>query len=140
MGPVTLALGPYIFTAMGFGYQEIDRELSTPWASNDVVDRMEALQWMGPTSDEVNIRGVLFPLEFGGMGTLDGLRSAALAGKPLMFASLAGRIYGRHALVRVGEERSHHIAAGTPGRLGYRLELRRHDASGISAGVSIRLF
>ncbi|MEW6258114.1 MAG: phage tail protein [Pseudomonadota bacterium] len=137
-GPVTLGLGGFVFTAMGFGYQDIERRHSAPWASLEVVGRPEALQWLGPKSDEITISGVLFPAEFGGLGTLEGLHRAMDGGLPLMFVSRAGRIYGRHVLEEISENRTYHLVDGLPMRLGYSLSLRRHDA-GVGVGA-IRLF
>ncbi|CAH1657314.1 Oxidoreductase [Hyphomicrobiales bacterium] len=141
-GPVTLALGPYAFTALGFGYQGVKRKLATPWATQQVVDRLEALQWLGPKSDEVTVEGVLFPHEFGGMENLDGLRGAALSGQTLMFVSLAGRIYGPHVIEGIDEDRTVHDALGAPKMLSYSLQLRRVAGSSAASAVSslLRLF
>lgn len=141
-GPVTLALGPFAFEAIGFGYQGVKRKLATPWASQQVVDRLEALQWLGPKSDEVSIEGVLFPHEFGGMDTLQGLQGAALAGQSLMFVSLAGRIYGPHVIEGIDEDRTIHDAFGAPKMLAYTIQLRRNAGSAAGAGISniLRLF
>ncbi|MEW6257443.1 MAG: phage tail protein [Pseudomonadota bacterium] len=137
-GPVTLGLGGFVFTALGFGYQGIERRHSAPWASLELVGRPEALQWLGPKSDEITISGVLFPVEFGGMDTLEGLHRAMDAGEAMMFVSRSGRIYGRHVLEEISEDRSLHLVEGLPMRLGYSLSLRRHDA-GIGGGA-MRLF
>ncbi len=135
-GPVTLALGPFLFQAHGFGYDAITRRLETPWAEVPRMGEMSALQWMGPDSEEISIAGVLFPEAFGGMTTLEGLRLAARRGVPLMMVSLGGRIFGRHAIQGIDEERSHHGRSGLPGRISYTLTLRRLPRATLIEGLA----
>lgn len=127
-GPATMALGRHTFTALGFGYGRVDREIATPWDAQAVAGRIEALQFSGPASETVTVRGVLFPQEFGGLDTLDALRSAALAGERLMLVTLEGRILGFHVIEQISEDRSHHTATALPRRLAYTLRLRRYAA------------
>lgn len=131
-GPVTMALGPFKFRAHGFGYVGLGRKLDTTWAEIETAGRLNALQWTGPRSETVSITGVLFPQEFGGDGTLDGLRLAAQSGVPLMLVSLDGKVFGTHAIQGVDEDRGFHDRFGTPGRNAYSIELKR-----ISAGFSL---
>ncbi len=90
-GPVTMALGPFMFRAHGFGYTGVGRKLDTTWAEIETAGRLNALQWTGPRSEVVTINGVLFPQEFGGAATLEGVRLAAKSGMPLMLVSLGGQ-------------------------------------------------
>lgn len=120
-----MALGPFAFQAHGFGMTGVQRKLDTAWAELETVGRFNALQWTGPRSESLTISGVLFPLEFGGMATLEGLRLAAKNGVPLMLVSLGGAIFGRHALQSIEEDRSHHDRQGAPRRNAYALELRK---------------
>ncbi|MBT9383337.1 phage tail protein [Pseudooceanicola sp. CBS1P-1] len=139
-GPVVMALGPFPFQAHGFGFTGLQRSLDTSWAELETVGRLNALQWTGPKSEVVTISGVLFPREFGGQTTLDGIRLAAQNGLPLMLVSLGGRIFGRHAVQRVDEDRSFHDRNGTAGRNAYSLSLRRLSGTlSLSAltGVSV---
>lgn len=131
-GPVTMALGPFLFRAHGFGYAGLGRKLDTTWAEIETAGRLNALQWTGPRSEVVTIDGVLFPREFGGAGTLEGVRLAARSGVPLMLVSLGGKVFGSHAIQKVDEDRGFHDRTGTPGRTAYTIELKR-----IGAGVSL---
>ncbi len=67
-GPVTMALGPFMFRSHGFGYTDVSRKLDTTWAEIETAGRLNALQWTGPRSEVVTINGVLFPAEWGGTG------------------------------------------------------------------------
>ncbi len=131
-GPVTMALGPFLFHAHGFGYTEFARKLDTSWADIQTAGRMNALQWTGPRSEVVTINGVMFPREFGGLGTLEGVRLAAKSGIPLMLVSLGGKVFGSHAIQKVDEDRGFHDRFGTPGRLAYSIEVKR-----MGAGLSL---
>ncbi len=93
---------------------------------------MNALQWTGPRSEVVTINGVLFPAEWGGTGTLEGVRLAAKNGIPLMLVSLGGRVFGSHAIQKIDEDRAFHDRTGEPRRNAYSIEVRR-----IGSGFSL---
>ncbi|MFV0384872.1 phage tail protein [Paracoccus sp. (in: a-proteobacteria)] len=131
-GPVTMALGPFMFRAHGFGYSGVGRKLDTTWAEIETAGRLNALQWIGPRTETVTIEGVLFPREFGGDATLDAVRLAAKSGVPLMLVSLGGRIFGSHAIQKIDEDRAFHDRYGTPGRTAFSIEVRR-----LGAGFSL---
>lgn len=128
-GPVSMALGPFAFEAMGFGYDGLSRSVNTGWADVAVAQTLNQQQWLGPTSDEVTIKGVLFPESFGGQGSLDGIIAAAQSGQPMMFVSgsaAEGAIYGYHTIQSVDEDRSFIDASGRARRNAYAIKLRRY--------------
>lgn len=131
-GPVTMALGPFMFHAHGFGYTDVSRKLDTTWAEIETVGRLNALQWTGPRSEVVTINGVLFPAAWGGSVTLEGVRLAAKNGIPLMLVSLGGMVFGSHAIQKVDEDRGYHDRYGAPGRNAYSIEVKR-----IGSGFSL---
>ncbi len=140
-GPTGMALGGFAFEALGFGYQDVGRNLSTPWAKQAVAQQLDGLQWVGPSEDEIEIKGVLFPEEFGWMASLEGLRQAALKGVALMMVSLGGVIFGYHTIQAISEDRSYHDAFGRPRRDAYRIKLLRYTgtpaASPLNSFVSL---
>ena len=96
-GPVGMTLGGFPFESLGFGYETVGRRLNTQWADVPVAQGLDQQQWTGPTSEEVTIRGVLFPVEYGGQASLEGIIAAANAGTPLMLVSgsnVQGIIHG----------------------------------------------
>ncbi|MBN9443696.1 MAG: phage tail protein [Bosea sp.] len=136
--PVSMALGPYAFEAIGFHYDGLSRSVNTSWSDIEVAQRRNAQQWLGPTSDEVTIKGVLFPFEFGGQDSLDGVISAAEAGEPMMFVAgdaAAGMIYGYHTIQGVEEDRSFIDRAGIARRNAYQIKLKRYDGEVDASGV-----
>ncbi|MFT0892963.1 phage tail protein [Pseudochelatococcus sp. G4_1912] len=135
-GPVSMSLGPYAFEAHGFGYTDVTRNLDTSWASIEVVDRFEALQWTGPKSEGMSIRGVLFPHEFGGDASLEGLRAAAISGEPLMLVSLDGGIFGMQVINGISEDRAFMDHLGRPRKNAWSIDLRRYEEAGSLAQSS----
>lgn len=132
-GPVTMMLGGFAFEAMGFGYDGLGRSVQTPWAEIDVAQGLDAQQWTGPKSDEITIKGVLFPAEYGGQTSLDGLVGAALAGRKMMFVSgtaSAGRIHGWFTVQSVEEDRTYIDAAGVARRNAYSIKIKRYGDGG----------
>ncbi|MEV4609783.1 phage tail protein [Neorhizobium sp. LMR1-1-1.1] len=139
-GPVPMTLGPFAFEAIGFGYDGVSRRVQTPWAEIAVAQTLNQQQWTGPTSDEVVIKGVLFPVEFGGQASLDGLIGSALGGVPLMLVSgndVQGVIHGTYTVQSVDEDRSYHDARGAPRRNAYSISLKRYGQG--NAGVAADL-
>ena len=137
MGAVPLALGPFSFHATRFGFYGLGRELSTRWADIDIAGGLNQLQWTGGEGDAVLIAGVLFPEEFGGLGTMEALRGAAESGAVLPLVSLGGNVYGMHVIEGVSEEQSHHDAWGLPRKDEYRIRLRRYPAGQAFSPISI---
>lgn len=138
-GLTSMMLGPYPFEATGFGYTDLQRRVQTPWADIAVAQDINQQQWTGPTSEEVIIRGVLFPAEF--PASLSGLVSAANAGTPLMFVSGdagEGLIHGMFTIQSIDEDRAHHDRGGRPWRNAYTITLRRYGKAG--GGVSAAAF
>jgi phage protein U len=131
-GPVTMALGPFMFRAHGFGYSDLGRKLNTSWAQLETAGRFHALQWTGPSEDVVAVNGVLFPREFGGQSTLEGVRLAAQRGIPLPLFTLGGRYFGLQAIHKVDEDRTFVTRTGTPGQNAYSLEMKK-----LSGGFSL---
>ncbi|MCO5153395.1 MULTISPECIES: phage tail protein [unclassified Shinella] len=128
-GPVAMMLGSFGFEALGFGFDTVQRRLQTPWADIPVAQDFNQQQWTGPTSEEVTIKGVLFPVEFGGQESLDGILAAASAGMPMMLVSgseAAGVIHGMFTVQGVEEDRSFHTRRGTPMRNAYSISLKRY--------------
>lgn len=138
-GRTSMMLGPHAFEAIGFGYTDVQRRVQTPWADVAVAQDLNQQQWTGPTSEDVTIRGVLFPAEF--PASLDGLIGAAQAGTPLMFVSgdaAQGSVHGMFTIQAIDEDRSLHDRGGRPWRNAYTITLKRYGSTG--GGISTPTF
>lgn len=127
---VSMMLGAFAFQARdNLGYEGVGHRVQTPWADIAVAQTLNQQQWTGPTSEEITIKGVLFPLEYGGQSSLDGIIAAALSGMPMMLVSgddFEGVIHGTYTVQSVDEDRSYHTAAGTPRKNAYSITLKRY--------------
>jgi hypothetical protein len=141
-----MALGGFVFRALGFSFDAQGRGLETPWSEIEVAGRFDTLQWTGPKAETFSIKGVIFDPEFGGQESLDGIRQSAMAGQPLMLVTRAGRVMGLHVVLSVKEDRSYIRASGQASLNRYDIELKRyHGPSGLGlagavAGALGRLF
>jgi len=128
-----MALGPFAFEALGFGLQDISSNLQTPWADIAVAQTLNQQQWTGPTSEEIAIKGVLFPEEFGGGASLAGIKSAAKAGTPLFLVSgdaAAGFVGGQFTVQSVTEDKGFIDRLGRAHRNAYQIALKRYQSAG----------
>lgn len=75
--PTPMTLGPFAFESLSFGFNGVSRDLATPWAEIKTVGGLDRIQWLGGDFDKVTIVGCVFPEEFGGLDSLEGVRSAA---------------------------------------------------------------
>lgn len=138
-GTVAMALGPYAFEALGFGYQDVTRRIDTRWADIPVAQTLNQQQWTGPTSEEVVIKGVLFNEEFGGQGSLDGLSAAAQSGTPMLYISgsaAEGLIHGFYTIQNIEEDRSYHDRFGRAWRNAYSINLKKYGQTISGSGGS----
>ncbi len=135
-GPIIAALGPFAFTAYGFGLKTISRSLKTPWAAIKVPGGLDRLQWMGGDSETMRIEGVLFPAEFGGRTSLNGISAAAKAGTPLHLIQLSaantGSIVALCVIEGVDDEQSYIGPDGVPRKNAYSLDLKRYSGGSFS--------
>lgn len=129
---VPMAIGPFMFHSLRFGYNKLGRDLSTRWADIAVVGGLNRLQWTGGDDDTVHIEGVIFPEEFGGLAVLEGVRDAARSGLVLPLVTLAGNVYGMHVIEHVSEDQSFHDRLGLPRKDVFRMGLKRYEGGAFS--------
>lgn len=130
-GPTVLALGPFQFEALGFSYQGRNRSSDMAWAEIEIAGGQDALQWTGGRNRTETIRGVLFE-EFGGQGSLEGLKLAAELGQVLPLVDLGGapfNVFGMHIVEGVQEDLSFIDRNGVPLRNGYQIKIRAYHGS-----------
>lgn len=130
--PTPMALGPSGFHSLRFGYDGVSRALSTPWADIQTVGGLDRLQWLGGEADRVKIEGVIFPEEFGGLESLEGVRSAARDGSVLPLVTLGGNVFGMYVVELVTEDQRYHDAAGRPRKDVYTIGLKRYVGNSFS--------
>lgn len=140
-GPTPLSLGDYAFVSLGFSFNEMGFDLQTPSADVEVAGRMDALHWCGPKSEQRTIKGVLFPAEFGGEDSLQGLAAAAKRGEVMPLVTGGGDILGNYRVISITHEQTAITARGGARKLSYTITVRRieGDAGGLG-GLIQQLF
>lgn len=125
-----MALGPFAFESHGFGFTDRRRSTGTRWAEIPVAGGLNPSQWTGGDGQIESIRGVLFPHEFGGLASLNGITQAAIDGKILPWVSLAGgtaNIFDMWIIEEVDEDHGFVDRYGRPMRDAYTINLKAYQ-------------
>lgn len=131
-GPSDLSLGGFAFESYGFSFTDRQNEISTNWSEVQVAGSMNVSQWTGGQGETLTIRGVLFPHEFGGLGSLSGLKLAAGAGQVLPLVTLdtvSDNVMGMWFIEGIGDDASLFLQ-GKPLRDAYRIKLKKYQTTG----------
>jgi phage protein U len=116
-------------------FESIQRDSQFTWTSADRLSRDPAMQFTGPGEDNISIEGRMFPYHFGGLSTLDRLRRAGRAGKPMMmvrFYPLAepsgygSEVIGNYVIKRVRTVEQKIGVYGIAHKIDFTLELQRY--------------
>ncbi|MHC2552314.1 phage tail protein [Bradyrhizobium elkanii] len=116
-------------------FDTLQRDSQFTWVSADRLSRDPAMQFVGPGEEQFVVEGKMYPYHFGGLSTLQRLREAGRAGKPMML----GRFYpltdpvgyslenlGNFVIKRVRSVESKIGAVGIAHKIDFTLELSRY--------------
>ena len=123
---VMMQLGGYQFSVNTAAYQELRRNTDFKWSAQDLIGRLDALQFTGPGQDTITVQGAVFPHFKGGTGQLDAMRAEASKGKPLLLVDGRGRVHGLWIIERIEETQAVFAQAGVPLRQGFNMQLRKY--------------
>lgn len=127
-GPtVMMSLGSFQFGIATAAYQELSRTTEWRWPAQERFMQGQALQYVGPGGDTINLPGVIYPEFRGGFGQLERMRAAANQGQPLVLIDGSGVVMGRWVIERLDEKQSVFAAAGRPRKQEFTLALRKFD-------------
>lgn len=127
-GPtVMMSLGTFQFGIATAAYQELGRTTEWRWPAQERFMQGQALQFVGPGGDTINLPGVIYPEYRGGFAQLDQMRASANNGKPLVLIDGVGNIMGRWVIERLEEKQSVFAAAGRARKMEFTLALRKFD-------------
>jgi phage protein U len=116
-------------------FESLQRDAQYTWTSADRLSRDPAMQFTGPGEDNVVIEGRMFPYHFGGLSTLERMRQAGRAGKPMMLvrfypltnpAGYGSEVIGNYAIKRVRTAESKIGRIGIAHKIDFTLELQRY--------------
>jgi phage protein U len=116
-------------------FESIQRDAQYTWTSADRLSRDPAMQFTGPGEDNVVIEGRMYPYHFGGLSTLERLRIAGRAGKPMLLVRFypltnpdgyGSEVIGNYALKRVRTVESKIGRIGIAHKVEFTVELQRY--------------
>jgi phage protein U len=116
-------------------FETIQRDAQYTWTSADRLSRDPAMQFTGPGEDNVVIEGRMYPYHFGGLSTLERMRRAGRAGKPMLLvrfypltdpAGYGSEVIGNYVIRRVRTVESKIGRIGIAHKIDLSLELQRY--------------
>ncbi|WP_296652909.1 phage tail protein [Paraburkholderia sp.] len=125
--PALMVLGTFQFSLNTIVFQEWARKNKWKWGALERVGQFDALQYLGPENDTLDLPGVLYPKWKGDINSLDTLRSMGDAGQPYQLVDSMGYTQGRWIIEGLDEKQSFHDADGTPKKVEFTLSLKLHD-------------
>ena len=136
-GMVVMSLGPHIFYVPlpdhdTPSFETMDRDATYTWIASQRLSRKPAMQFSGPGEETITINGRLFPNQFGGLSTIEGLRESASEGKVLTLMryyplgepkGMAGVTIGRYGIKRVRTSESKIGSNNVANKIDFTIEM-----------------
>ncbi|WP_439357753.1 phage tail protein [Bradyrhizobium sp. DASA03007] len=116
-------------------FETIQRDAQYTWTSADRLSRDPAMQFTGPGEDNVVVDGRMFPYHFGGLSTIERMRAAGRAGKPMILVRFypltnpdgyGSEVLGNYVIRRVRTVESKIGVIGIAHKIDFTLELQRY--------------
>lgn len=137
--PQALAtLGDYQFSLDNAAFQDYGRDVDYRWHQHDRLGREPAQQYMGRGTDQISLKGTIYPTFKGGLGQLDSMREAADKGEPLQYIDGRGNVIGNYCIKSVKETGTVFFENGAPRKMTFDLVIVRYgdDETGGAGGGS----
>lgn len=128
-----MMLGGYAFGLDTAAFQELNRNSTWRWPSQDVFESRPVLQFTGQGKETIKLPGIIFPEYWGGIDQLDQLRALADEGETQTLVDGRGNIVGEYVITEIDERQSTFAQAGIARRQEFTITLERApDADGVS--------
>jgi phage protein U len=118
-----LSLGLFGFALDTLAYQEFSRRTDWKHGRTPRFGARDAHQFIGPGTDNVQLRGYLLPEFAGKPASLDELRDMAGGGEPFPLVAGDGRVYGNFIITGIEEGRTDFFSDGTARRIEFTIDL-----------------
>lgn len=125
--PTMMVLGSFQFSLNTIVFQEWARKNKWKWGALERMGQFDALQYLGPENDTLELPGVLYPKWKGDINSLDTLRSMGDAGVPYQLVDSMGYTQGRWIIEGLDERQGQHDVDGTPKKIEFTLSLKLYD-------------
>lgn len=136
---ILLGLGPDVVLSIAtVAHQRLRRRAEYRWPAQERIGVRPARQYLGPGAEEIDLDGVIYPLDERIYPTGDGwdqvprLRAAAAGGAPLLMASGLGEVMGWWVILEV-EETQTPGWRGVATKIDVRLRLAHYGSEGPAA-------
>ena len=113
---------PYYFNLDTAAFDELSRQSSFRWASQERLTRRPAQQSVGMGEEKMTLKGSIFPGHRGGLKQLDTLRSIGGLLLPIGLTTGYGHVLGDWCLTSISEDQSALLQGGIPRKQGFSLE------------------
>lgn len=125
-GDVLMMLGGFPFMVGTAAHQSLKKTNQYRWAKQDRLFREQALQFMGPGEDSVEMEGYLFAHWTSSSRPIARLRALAADGQPLELIDSFGEIHGLYVIESVNETGTELDRSGQARMIEFRLALSRY--------------
>jgi len=133
---IMLSLGDYRFAITTAAYQELRRTSEYRWAPMHRIAHRVSLQYVGQSTEEIHLRGTIYPQYKGGLAQLDAMREEAGKGQPLMLVTGLGQNLGPWCILEVGEEQAIFAQQGVPRKIEFSIRLQYFGPDAEQPGAS----
>ncbi len=122
-----LSLGQFVFGIPTLSYQQLQRQTSWRWATNNRIGTRPARQFVGPGDDAITLSGWISPELCGDRTSLDQLRTMADNGAPYVLVDATGNVFGLWIIENISETGTLFQIDGKPRRIDFSISLKRVD-------------
>jgi phage protein U len=117
--------GRFPFGINTAAFQELNRDTSWRWPSQELFGQRPSLQFLGPGDDTITLPGVIYPEFRGGTKQIQDMRDLASNGTPELLLDGRGNILGRWVCTNISEVQSTFAGFGIPLKQEFTMTLKR---------------
>lgn len=124
---VQMILGFFPFMISTAAYEELTETTTYQWPEQSPIGQAPVLQYVGPGSATITLKGKLVPPLTGTRVNLRRLRSMAELGIPYILISGTGLVLGRWVIEEVSDTGKCHASNGAPRVVEFSIRLKKAD-------------
>ena len=124
------------FSVPGQSYDRLSRRYEYRWEPQWRIGSRPAQQYLGPSEESLDIRGVLYPHYAGGFNQLNEMRYAAQFGEPYGLSDARGVYYGKWCIRMIRDEHEFFDREGQPKKVEFSIDLVAYGDDGGTSSYS----
>ncbi len=126
MTNVMMRLGAFNFSISTAAYQAFSRSTAYRWQAVERYGRLPAQQYTGPGEDSITLSGEIYPDYSGGLHQIDGMRTEAAKGLPLLLVDGNGYVWKKWVIQTIDDAQEIFLANGTPRKMFFTLKITQY--------------